>query len=71
MDYLLHYECPKCEKDVYQRAINLVEEKGLPVFNLDDFSQTMMTCENTDEKGDECGYQFGTGDIEVLGEDEW
>ena len=95
MEYYIHYECPKCEGDVYYKGLNLAEHKGIPVFDLDHCSQTSMTCGNqvwkneadevmteedynklpTSERekcyGDECNYQFGTGDIEVLGEDEW
>lgn len=99
MEYLIHGECPKCGGDVYDRALNLVEEKGLPVFSLDDFSQHSMQCDNDvyeqDVKGGEenriskeeyeklkgeekeeyyltsCDYRFGTGDIDVIGEDEW
>jgi len=62
MEYYLHYECPKCGKDVYEKCANFVEHRGLPVFELDENSQTSMTCG--------CGCEFGTGDIEVLDFDE-
>ena len=63
MEYYLHYECPKCGEDVYERCLNTIEHKGLPVFDLDDNSQTMMTCPK-------CDCSFGTGDIEVYETDE-
>lgn len=97
MEYLLHYECPKCDGDVYSKGLNLIEHNGLPVFDIDHFAQVVMTCQNpmyvsfdddddiktpeeyqklTKEEmenyyEDECGYSFGTGDIDVLGEDDW
>lgn len=95
MEYYIHYECPKCDGDVYSKGLNLCEHNGIPVFSLDGNSCTTMTCDNqvwkdpTDETiteeeykklpeseqekcyKDDCNYQFGTGDIDVLGEDEW
>lgn len=46
MQYFIHGECPECEGDVYHRGLNLVEHKGLPVFDLDHTANTIMTCEN-------------------------
>lgn len=63
MEYYTHSNCPKCDADVYDRCLNLVEHKGRPVFELDQNSQTSMTC-------DECGCNFGTGDIDILNFDE-
>lgn len=95
MEYYTHYECPKCDGDVYDLGMNFIEHKGIPVFDLDHNSQTMMTCDNevwkdetdnviTEEEyqklsesnqekcyKDDCGYRFGTSDIEIIGEDEW
>lgn len=94
MEYYIHYECPKCGKDVYDRAANFVEHNGIPVFELDDNSQYQMTCRNMIWRGTDgeivddedhakasveeqdqheyevCDYSFGTGDIEVYGEDD-
>ena len=58
MEYYRHYECPECEADCYDLCWNLCEHKGKPVFELDENSQTQMTC-------DECGCEFGTGDVDV------
>lgn len=98
MEYYIQHECPKCGQDVYDRAANFAEHKGIPVFSLDQFSQYNMTCDSHVYKKDDdldadkfileegynnlseeeqkdwhltsCGYNFGTGDIDVIGEDE-
>lgn len=59
MEYYLHYECPNCEEDVYERCLNTIEHNGIPVIDLDDNSQTCMTCHK-------CDCDFGTGDIDVI-----
>lgn len=58
MEYLLHCTCPNCEEEIYERGLNLIEENGLPVFDLDQFSQTSMECPK-------CGWEGGTGDIDI------
>lgn len=64
MDYYTHWECEKCGEDIYSLSCNGVEYKEIPVFDLDHMSQTMLTCGS-------CGYIQGTGDIDVLGEDDF
>ncbi len=56
-------ECPECGHENYRLGFNGIEHKGRPVFDVQMFSQEMMTC-------DECEVNFGTTDIEILSEND-
>ncbi len=51
--------CPKCEHENYERGLNMVKHKSLPVFDPQMFAQQSGTCEK-------CECEFGTGDIDII-----
>lgn len=56
-------DCPQCDEPVLSGPNGtMLEHDGLPVIPSTMFEQETFSCENED-----CGYQFGTGELDMEG----
>ena len=58
---IITHECDECETEMEYRICDMTGENKIALFSL---SQINFKCP-------ECGLIHGTGDIEVLNENEW
>ena len=61
MDIIITHDCDECDAEMTYTILNLDGEAKISLLSL---SQIDFVCP-------ECGLRHGTGDIEVLNENEW